>query len=434
MSRFCNETARQRDRETEGNRFVSLSLCLPIVLSLAGILIFTAPAKEPASAAFILHTTEGKNFSGPLAKLTSEGAIRLGGEQPILVPGQEVVSLRRVLPLPNYPKKNVVILTNGDRIPMDPDPIRLEEGRLFFHIASPLVGPGGQGVKVPRGFVAVLWLAPPPGTDADLLSRSLLTGTRKQDVLLLANGDRVEGKVTAIDSAKGCTVQMGQREVNVTFGQLSAIAFNTELQARFRPLKMYSHVVLAKGGRLSFASLQLDADKNRFEGKTLFGARLEFPLTHLVALEPRLGRAVFLSDIKPKSYEHTPFLDVSWPLVADAAVSGRSLRLAGSTFDKGLGTHSQCRITYALDGGYRWFEALVGLDERSGKRGRVRIGVLVDGKEQDLGWNKELTSKDAPLPVRIDVSKARELTLLVRFGSYGDVEAHVNWADARLVR
>jgi hypothetical protein len=58
----------------------------------------------------------------------------------------------------------------------------------------------------------------------------------------------------------------------------------------------------------------------------------------------------------------------------------------------------------------------------------------VDGKEPDLGWNKELTAKDAPLPVRIDVRKARELTLLVRFGSFGDVEAHVNWADARLIR
>ncbi|HMF18726.1 MAG TPA: NPCBM/NEW2 domain-containing protein [Gemmataceae bacterium] len=413
---------------------MSLSLCLSVSLSLVAMLILGAPAKEPASAAFILHTTEGKNFSGPLAKLTAEGAIRLGGEQPILVPGQEVVSLRRALPLPDYPKKNVVILTNGDRIPLDPDPIRLEEGRLFFHVASPLVGPGGQGVKVPRGFVAVLWLAPPSGTDADLLARSLLTGTRKQDVLLLANGDRVEGKVTAIDSAKGCTVLAGQREVKVAFGQLAAIAFNTELQARFRPLKTYSHVVLAKGGRLSFASLQLDADKNRLEGKTLFGARLEFPLTHLVAVEPRLGPVVFLSDIKPKSYQHTPFLDVSWPLVTDAAVSGRPLRLAGSTFDKGLGTHSQCRVNYALDGGYRWFQALVGLDERSGKRGRVRISVLVDGKEQDLGCNKELTAKDAPLPVRIDVRKARELTLLVRFGSFGDVEGHVNWADARLIR
>ena len=59
---------------------------------------------------------------------------------------------------------------------------------------------------------------------------------------------------------------------------------------------------------------------------------------------------------------------------------------------------------------------------------------MVDGKEQIPGPEKELTGKDAPLPVRIDVSKARELTLVVDFGSYGDVQAHVNWGDARLIR
>jgi hypothetical protein len=143
---------------------------------------------------------------------------------------------------------------------------------------------------------------------------------------------------------------------------------------------------------------------------------------------------VFLSDLKPKSYQHTPFLDVSWPLVNDAAVSGRPLRVAGGTYDKGLGTHSQCRITYTLDGGYRWFEALAGLDDVSGKRGRARVGVFVDGKEQDLGHAKELSAKNGPLPIRVDVKKAGELTLVVRFGRYGDVEAHVNWADARLIR
>jgi NPCBM/NEW2 domain len=405
------------------------------VLSLFALLVgFSALAKEP-DLLFILHSTEGKNHSGPLAKLGTDGSIRLGGDQPALVPGADVVSLRRAVPLPDYPRKNVVILTNGDRIPIDAEPVRLEEGRLFFHVASPLVGPAGQAVKIPRGFVAVLWLKrPDDGSDPDLLIRKLLTGSGKQDLFLLTNGDRVEGKVTAIDSAKGATILAGQRQVNVPFNQLAAIAFNPELKARFQPLKVYSHVVLADGGRLSFASLQLAADKNRLEGKTLFGARLEFPLSRLVALEPRMGKVVFLSDLKPKSYEHTPFFDVTWPLMADAAVTGQPLRLAGSTFDKGLGTHAQCRIRYDLAGSYRWFEAQVGLDERSGKRGRARIRILVDGKEQDLGQKKELTAKDAPLPLRIDVSKARELTLLVDFGSFGDVAAHINWADARLIR
>ena len=57
-----------------------------------------------------------------------------------------------------------------------------------------------------------------------------------------------------------------------------------------------------------------------------------------------------------------------------------------------------------------------------------------DGKAQDLGWERELTGRDRPLRVRLPVSQARELTLAVDFGSTGDVQGHVNWADARLIK
>ena len=42
--------------------------------------------------------------------------------------------------------------------------------------------------------------------------------------------------------------------------------------------------------------------------------------------------------------------------------------------------------------------------------------------------------RGGPLPVRVDVTGAKELTLAVEFGQGGDVEDHVNWADARLIR
>jgi hypothetical protein len=123
--------------------------------------------------------------------------------------------------------------------------------------------------------------------------------------------------------------------------------------------------------------------------------------------------------------------------VADGSVAGRDLRLGGSTYDKGLGMHSESRLTYTLDGGYRRFEAVVGLDEQTGRGGRVRIQVLVDGRPQALGWDKELTLADGPRAVRVDLTGARELTLVVAFRNGGrgpDAQDHVNWGDARLIR
>ena len=163
---------------------------------------------------------------------------------------------------------------------------------------------------------------------------------------------------------------------------------------------------------------------------------MRIPLDEVAALYVYQGRAVYLSDLKPLRYEYTSFLPTALPggYVADGSFGGRDLRLGGNTHDKGLGMHSAGRLTYDLSGDYRRFEALVGLDDRDGRRGSVRVRVLVDGKPKDAGADRELTGGSEPLPLRVDVTGAKELTLVVEFGRAGDVEDHVNWADARLVR
>src|SRR5207244_5431509 len=116
------------------------------------------------------------------------------------------------------------------------------------------------------------------------------------------------------------------------------------------------------------------------------------------------------------------------------SVAGYDLRLAGSTYDKGIGLHSESRLTYALNRNYQWFESLVGLDDQTGRRGSVLIEVLVDGKPQALGNAEELTRPGGPRPIRVNVAGGKDLTLVVKFGRFGDVEDHVDWADARLIK
>jgi hypothetical protein len=95
--------------------------------------------------------------------------------------------------------------------------------------------------------------------------------------------------------------------------------------------------------------------------------------------------------------------------------------------------HSASRLTYDLAGGYEWFEALVGLDDRTGRQGSVRVAVLVDGRPQEAG-DGDLAGCGPPRPLRVRVAGARELTLVVRFGCRGDVQDHVDWAEARLIK
>jgi hypothetical protein len=398
----------------------------------AVLLTSVAPAAAPAPLEFIVHTADGGNFTGPLQKLAADGAIRLGGSSPAVIPGVNVVTVRRAdLRLPGYPENDVVVLTHGDRVPFDPrSSIKLEDGRVTFQSLPAL---REQPLSIPRAFVALVWLqAPAALPDPELAIRHLVAGKRVKDVVLLRNGDQVEGTVTAIEPIKGVHVDVSARRLVLPLSQVAGIAFNTELAARIRLPKTCTHLVLANSGRLSFAALQLEGGKLR--GKTLFGARVEVPLAEAASLETRGERVVYLSDLKPRSFQHTSFAGVSWPLTRDTAVTGRPLRLAGNTYDKGLGVHAKSIAVYDLNGKFRWLEAVVGLDQRTGRLGRVRVKVLVDGKEQALGPDRELTGKDAPLAVRVNVERARELTLVVDFGSYGDVQAHVDWADARLLR
>jgi len=123
------------------------------------------------------------------------------------------------------------------------------------------------------------------------------------------------------------------------------------------------------------------------------------------------------------------------PFVGEnASAAGRPLRVGQDCFDRGIGLHGRCRLTYRLDGKYSWFEATVGLDPSAGPRGRARLALIVDGKEHPLSEEKERTVQDAPLSVLLDVRGARELTLVGDFGSLGDVQAQVNWGGARLLK
>jgi hypothetical protein len=249
----------------------------------------------------------------------------------------------------------------------------------------------------------------------------------------------VEGILNGLDSKK-VTVEVDKKVVAVDTGQVAAVALSTELADALRPRGTYGRVVLAGTGRARGSRLSLSAatcDGRTLKGTTVFGAALDVPLAQVAALDLYQGRAVYLSDLKPTRFVYTPFLGepgVRWGLVTDGNVAGHDLRLGGSTYDKGIGLHSRSRVTYDLAGAYQRFEAVVGLDDRLGRRGNVRVRVLADGKAFDPVKGHELTARTGPVTVRVPLAGVKELTLEVDFGRGGDVQGVVNWADARLIK
>jgi hypothetical protein len=193
-------------------------------------------------------------------------------------------------------------------------------------------------------------------------------------------------------------------------------------------------VTLADGSRVRFASLAV-ADE-RLKGRLTTGGLVEWPLADAVAVDVLNGKATYLSELKPKSAKTEPYLAVVWPVVNNRSVKGNPLRLATSrgeeTFDRGLGTHPKTSLVYDLGGKYRRFTATVGLDAATGKKGRAVAKALVDGKDVSVPGLADLTAA-AVVPVSVDVTTKKELMLVVDFGPAGDVQADVNWADARVI-
>jgi hypothetical protein len=156
-----------------------------------------------------------------------------------------------------------------------------------------------------------------------------------------------------------------------------------------------------------------------------------------VALQPLGGRVVYLSDLKPSSYRHIPFLEMAWRYQADTSVLGSTLRAGNQIYAKGLGMHSPSRISYELEGPWRQFRAEAAVDAEAGTRGSVTFRVFTDdgsGNWQPQAKTEILRGGDPPVPIAVDLAGAKRLSLLVDFADRGDELDHADWLNARLVR
>ena len=401
---------------------------MTVALFLALFSVSAARAQE--APAFVLETTAGETFRGPLVELAEKWSVRLGGARRLRRTVDEWLTLRRPdKPPPAFPGGPHLLLANGDRLPLTTATAKLTGERLAF--TNPLLA-RGEETRLPLSAIAMVWLAAPDGSDAERFRRRVLAERRRRDVVVLRNGDVLEGVLSQF-SGKGLLFEVGRKKVPVALAKVAAVALSSDLAANLRPAGTHGRLVLTDGSRLVLKAAACE-DGATLLGTTAFDAALRVPLTQVASLELRQGKVVYLSDLKPTAYDFTPYLGVRWPLALDGSVDGCDLHLAGGVFDKGLGMHSASRVSYSLPAGCKRFEALVGLDDRSGRRGSVRLRVLVDGKERDLGITGDLTRRTGPVRLRLDVTGARTLLLAVDFGAGADVGDRVNWADARLVR
>jgi len=248
-----------------------------------------------------------------------------------------------------------------------------------------------------------------------------------EDMILLTNGDVIRGFITSI-GADGLAMESTLGKTLVPYRLIVAVRLTSSTTTK--PQTPYVIVTLRHSGRIT--AQQLDWSGNVVEARLVDGQRCRIEAERIVQIDVMGGRWEWLAQHQPISFEHTPMLSLAWDYRADRNVLGDVITIAGQTFEHGIGVHSRSSLTFDLKGQYRRFVTLGGLDDSSGPYADVSVAILVDGRvrfEQSHVRRGKLLG-----PVRLDVTQAKRIELIVDFGDNGDIQDRFNWVEPALIR
>lgn len=111
-------------------------------------------------------------------------------------------------------------------------------------------------------------------------------------------------------------------------------------------------------------------------------------------------------------------------------VDGKTITIAGKTFQRGFGTHAESSLIILLEGKAKSFTAFVGIDDEiKGQQPAVEFIVNGDGKK--LWTSGVMRLGDAARPCTVNVSDVKKLELVVADGGNGNYYDHADWSDAK---
>ncbi|MGZ3852801.1 MAG: NPCBM/NEW2 domain-containing protein, partial [Flavisolibacter sp.] len=111
-------------------------------------------------------------------------------------------------------------------------------------------------------------------------------------------------------------------------------------------------------------------------------------------------------------------------------VDGRTMTIAGKTFERGFGTHSESSLLIQLDGKATSFTAQVGIDDEI-KGHEPAVEFELYGDKQKLWSSGIMRFGDGPKLCSVPLTGIKRLELVVTDGGNGNYYDHADWADAK---
>jgi hypothetical protein len=401
----------------------------PIIVALLAASACSAFAAE-------LHPINGEPHEAAITSIDADRTLHLASKGK-----RETASLGAIVRWGRFadaPRGQQIVLTTGGLIVADEVSLQGEKLTAFTRTFG--------DIQLPVELVAGILLRPPSNAakrDA-MLARSTDSPTEldkaESDKIVLTNGDELSGTIEALTAASlSLQIEVGAEKhtVEIEIGRIALVIFNPALRSKAAGKREHILLGFHDGSRVSAISVQGEA---KLSINLMRDVTITAPIAELSAVQP-LGAAktgagvTYLSDLKPLSYRHVPYLSLTWPYQLDRSVAGGQLRASGEIFPKGIGLHSAARLTFDLPAASQKFAADLAIDERVGSAGSVTVRLLIDdgsGKWQPAYTSPMIRGGEKPTPVAVELAGAKRLTILVDYGDHGDSQDHIDLLNARV--
>ena len=379
-----------------------------------------------------VYRLEGTRHTGELVSVTSESVVLRQEGKSTTIPTAEIMDIMLTGPDAEEEagtSRTRVELTDGSVVHCSAVTV---EGRSAT-IQSSSIGE----MRVPRTQLRSIRFHE-PGVLSDAWN-GLKTRKSKSDLLVIQKQTKIsKGEKTqlvkSLDFLQGAVSRVGPQ----------AIAF--QIDGNEIPVKrervfgiVYANQVQDSGGSSSVYTTAGDVIRSRglsiSEGRvtvdTLAGGTIQPKMSSIRRVDFGSARVQYLSDLEPRDVKYTPFFDHVYKYRRDMNEDGQPLRIDGKVFERGLYIHSKARIVYRLAGGYRRFQACVGIDQLVGRLGDVHVVISGDGTAL---FEADVRGIDKPRVLDLDVKDVRDLEILVDFGRDLDISDHLDLGDAKLLR
>jgi hypothetical protein len=399
---------------------------MPVFRTLLALLACTALAYADTE----LRTLDGKTVKGRLVAITANEVTQQSEAGPVKTPMARVLAID-LRPAGRPPETSYTLVRLVDESMLCCSQVAFKGGQKEAQVELTLLS--GQKLQVPLG--GIVWLLREAQDQPVRAQWDKIVATRvKRDRIVMLN----KGSLTKLEGTLGEVDAEGKK---IVFGSVDTGKERPLLLSKLHGLIFYRSetpaqatvcTVLDTHGN-AFAAAKVEVAGAGLSVTTPLGLKVAFEEKQLARLDYNRGKLTYLSDLEPVNVVERSGAGLITRYRKDANLDGEQpILLADKSttvpFSKGLSMHAYTELEYDLDGKYKEFKAILGLDARTGSDSQALVTIECDGVKKFAETVKAGVLRN----VAINVHDVKRLKIIVSSQNFLDLHDHATLAEARV--